>query len=212
MISFWFTRGADCVDDQDGFDEVARDYEGRVNFLSINVRDDRETVEDIVDERGWTVPVGWDRDGAVSNLYRIGVCPTVAFAFPGGIFQSAEVGDEALDPAELSERVDDLLAESRERETRMSGDELVAGPVAPELLRGAPRPVPARASWSSADPGAARPRCATGCEPSRTGSPAPRRSTCATSRSPGPTGSSTATSGSTPTSSRPRSRRWCWSG
>ena len=116
VISFWFTRGADCVDDQDGFDEVAREYGSRANFLSINIRDDRQGVEEIVADRGWTVPVGWDRDGAVSNIYRIGVCPTVAFAFPGGIFQSAEIGDGALDPEALADRVDELIAESRKRE------------------------------------------------------------------------------------------------
>ena len=31
------------------------------------------------------MPVGYDRDGAVSDLYRVGGCPTVAFAYPGGI-------------------------------------------------------------------------------------------------------------------------------
>jgi hypothetical protein len=115
VLSFWFTRGADCVDDQDAFDDVAGSYRGRANFLSVNIRDERATVEQLVSERGWTVPVGWDRDGAVSNIYRIGVCPTVALVFPGGIFRSAAVGDQALDPNQLRDGVDELLAESRRR-------------------------------------------------------------------------------------------------
>jgi|SRR5215211_410840 len=117
-ISFWFTRGADCLEAQDSFDAVARDYEGRVNFLSLNIRDARDEVEDIVAERDWTVPVGWDRDGAVSNIMRIGVCPTVAFVFPGGIFQAAEVGDDALSEPELDAHVRELIRQSREREGR----------------------------------------------------------------------------------------------
>jgi hypothetical protein len=115
VISFWFTRGAECLPSQDSFDTVARGYRGRVNFLSLNIRDDRDEVEDIVKERGWTVPVGWDRDGAVSNIMRIGVCPTVAFAFPGGILESAEIGSEAFEEEPLSRRVDRLIAESRKR-------------------------------------------------------------------------------------------------
>jgi hypothetical protein len=115
VISFWFTRGAECLPSQDSFDAVARRYRGRVNFLSLNIRDDRDEVEDIVSDRGWTVPVGWDRDGAVSNIMRIGVCPTVAFAFPGGILQSAEIGSEALEEEALSRRIDRLIAESRKR-------------------------------------------------------------------------------------------------
>src|SRR5215213_4975976 len=83
-ISFWFTRGGDCTPTQDAFDEVAGHFGDRVNFLSVNVRDDPGSVADIVRQHGWTVPVALDRDGAVSNLYRVGVCPTIVLAYPGG--------------------------------------------------------------------------------------------------------------------------------
>ena len=122
VLSFWFTRGADCLDAQDEFDEVAAEYRGRVNFLSLDVRDERDEVERIVSERDWSVPVGWDRDGAVSNIFRIGVCPTVAFAFPGGIFESAEIGEDALDPDALRERVDELIRSSRKRIPETAGE------------------------------------------------------------------------------------------
>lgn len=115
VLSFWFTRGANCVGVQDVVDEVSGSYRGRVNFLSLNVRDERAEVERLVSERGWEVPVGWDRDGAVSNIYRIGVCPTIALAYPGGIFASAQVVDVDLTPPELSAQIDELIAESRER-------------------------------------------------------------------------------------------------
>ncbi len=115
VLSFWFTRGADCVGVQDVVDEVSSTYRGRVNFLSLNIRDDREEVERIVSERGWTVPVGWDRDGAVSNIMRIGVCPTMAFAYPGGILRSAEVVNSGLAASDLEEEVDALLSASRRR-------------------------------------------------------------------------------------------------
>ena len=59
-------------------------YRGRVNFLSLNVRDDRDTVRDLVREHGWKMPVGYDRDGAVASLYRVGGCPTFAYVYPGG--------------------------------------------------------------------------------------------------------------------------------
>lgn len=115
VISFWFTRGAECLPSQDSFDAVAQRYRGRVNFLSLDLRDDRDEVEQIVEEHGWSVPVGWDRDGAVSNIMRIGVCPTVAFAYPGGILESAEIGEGVFEEAALSERVDRLIALSRNR-------------------------------------------------------------------------------------------------
>jgi thiol-disulfide isomerase/thioredoxin len=115
VISFWFSRGGDCLPTQDVVDRVASRYRGRVNFLSINIRDERERVRELVRERGWRVPVGHDADGAVSNIYRVGVCPTVAFAYPGGILRGASVGSDELDARALTEQVDRLLRESRRR-------------------------------------------------------------------------------------------------
>jgi thiol-disulfide isomerase/thioredoxin len=114
-ISFWFTRGGDCIPSQDSFNEVASEFEGRVNFLSINIRDDPATVADIARENRWTLPVGLDRDGAVSNLYRVGICPTIVLAYPGGILDQAHVLDGNYSAGDISAMVDDLIAASRKR-------------------------------------------------------------------------------------------------
>jgi hypothetical protein len=119
-ISFWFTGGADCLEEQDAFDAVARRYSSRVNFLSVNVRDELDGVQRVVAERGWSVPVGWDRDGAVSNVYRVGLCPTVALAYPGGILHAAEIGADAFTEEALADSVDELLAESERRDMRVN--------------------------------------------------------------------------------------------
>ena len=113
VISFWFTGGADCLPTQDAVDRVASRYRGRVNFLSLDIRDDPADVRGIVADRGWRIPVGYDRDGAVSDLYLVGLCPTVAFAYPGGILDFAKVGE--LSEPELAEDVERLLRDSRRR-------------------------------------------------------------------------------------------------
>jgi hypothetical protein len=107
LISFWFTKGDGCVEQQDVVSRVYERYRGRVSFLSLDVHDDPETVRELVRERNWRMPVGYDRDGAVSALYHVGGCPTFAYAFPGGILQSASVGD--LNVAQLSARLNGLL-------------------------------------------------------------------------------------------------------
>jgi hypothetical protein len=107
VISFWFTKGSNCAAQQDVVNSVYRRYRGRVNFLSLDVRDDRDSVRELIRQGGWTMPVGYDRDGAVASLYRIGVCPTFAYAYPGGTLQSADIGE--LDAAQLSARVKELL-------------------------------------------------------------------------------------------------------
>ncbi len=114
-ISFWFTRGGDCVPTQDAFDAVARRYAGRVNFLSINVRDDRDDVVAIARDGHWRVPVGLDPDGAVSNLFKVGVCPTIVLAYPGGILQSARIRGGNYGADQIDGFVRELLRASRER-------------------------------------------------------------------------------------------------
>jgi hypothetical protein len=108
VISFWFSKGGnDCVAQQDLVERVYRRYRGRVGFLSLDIRDDRDTVRELIDLRGWTMPVGYDRDGAVGGLYGVGLCPTFAYVYPGGTLQSASVGE--LIAPQLDERVDRLL-------------------------------------------------------------------------------------------------------
>jgi hypothetical protein len=113
VISFWFTRGGECEAQQDAFETAYRRHRDEANFLGINVRDDRDEVADLIAERGWTHPIGRDPDGALSNLYRVGGCPTFLYAFPGGILSETSVGE--LSAGELSERVERLIRESRER-------------------------------------------------------------------------------------------------
>ncbi len=115
VLSFWFTSPSECPPTQDLIDDAAKRYQGEVNFLSIAVRGERVELEKIIRERGWTIPIGWDRDGAVSNLYRVGVCPTVAFILPGGILSEAKIGTEELGRGQLSGAIDDLVRESDRR-------------------------------------------------------------------------------------------------
>ncbi|HKO36781.1 MAG TPA: hypothetical protein VJU14_00250 [Solirubrobacterales bacterium] len=108
VISFWFSKGSSrCVEQQDLVERVYRRYRGRVGFLSLNIRDDRDTLRELIDQREWTMPVGYDRDGAVASLYGIGLCPTFAYVYPGGTLQSATIAE--LSERQLVDRVERLL-------------------------------------------------------------------------------------------------------
>lgn len=115
LLSFWFSNPSDCPPTQDVVDDAYRRFGDRVNFLSIAIRGERPELEGIVRERGWQMPLGWDRDGAVSNLYRVGLCPTVAYVLPGGILQEAKIGADELTAERLAAGIEGLLAESARR-------------------------------------------------------------------------------------------------
>lgn len=114
LISFWFARGGNCVAQQNVVDRVYGRYRGRVNFLSLDIRDDRDAVRGLIEDNRWRMPVGYDRDGAVAELYRVGGCPTFAYVYPGGTLQSAGVGE--LGASGLEARLDRLLAATRAAE------------------------------------------------------------------------------------------------
>ena len=111
VVSFWFTKGGNCAEQQDAVESAYQRYRGRVGFLSLDVGDERSAVRELVRRRRWRMPVGYDRDGAVGDLYGVGGCPTFAYAYPGGTLQSASVGD--LTAQQLDARVRDLLRASR---------------------------------------------------------------------------------------------------
>lgn len=110
VMSFWFTKGgSQCIDQQDVFDDVALGYKSRLGALSINVRDDRDDVRSLIEEHGWKVPAGYDRDGAVSNIYRVGGCPTFIYVRKGGVMKNATIGPASAE--ELNAQIRSLLNE-----------------------------------------------------------------------------------------------------
>ena len=114
VLSFWFSRGGNCSEQQDVVSRVYARYRGRVNFLSLDVRDGRDTVRELIRRRGWKMPVGYDRDGAVAGLYRVGGCPTFAYVYPGGTLQEASIGE--LTVGQLEAHVNALLRATRAAE------------------------------------------------------------------------------------------------
>ena len=114
VLSFWFTRGGDCEDQEDVFEQAYRRYSPRVNFLAIVVRDSDSEVRKLIAERLWIHPIGLDRDGALSNLFRVGGCPTFVYAYPGGILQHTSIGQ--LDQQRFFANVDALLTSTKQRD------------------------------------------------------------------------------------------------
>jgi thiol-disulfide isomerase/thioredoxin len=114
VIVFWFTRGCgSCRPQLDTVERVRKRVPG-VHFIGLDVRDSRKDARQEVLEHGWTFPMGYDRDGAVSQLYGIGGGPTVVFTYPDGITRAVHLGE--LDDRELERRVRALRSAARKRQ------------------------------------------------------------------------------------------------
>lgn len=88
-----------------------------VRVAGVIVRSDRDKAREKVRRAGWDFPIGYDRDGAVSSVYGIAVCPETVLAYPGGEVRHTVAGD---DQAELERQVQALVRASRERGWRPS--------------------------------------------------------------------------------------------
>jgi thiol-disulfide isomerase/thioredoxin len=109
----WFSRGCGtCKKQLDTVEKVRQQFPD-VGFVGLDVGESREDSARRVRDNGWSFPMAVDRDGAVSNLYRVGVGPLTFFAYPGGIAMDTRAGE--LDESELVTRVRRLIRASERR-------------------------------------------------------------------------------------------------
>jgi hypothetical protein len=105
VLTFVVTRGADCEPQVDRVERMKDDFPG-VDFAVLMSGNSVKVARQIVDSRRWTQPVGVDKDGAVVNLYGVGVCPVTVFS-RGGVVKSVGLGN--LTEADLRQRVRRLV-------------------------------------------------------------------------------------------------------
>jgi hypothetical protein len=91
VLTFIATRGTDCEPQIDRVERMKDDFPG-VDFAAVMSGEDVERANQIASSRRWTQPLGVDHDGAVVNLYGIGVCPVTVFA-RDGIVRKVELGN-----------------------------------------------------------------------------------------------------------------------
>jgi hypothetical protein len=91
-LTFVVTQGADCEPQVDRVERVRRDFPG-INFAVVMSGEEKDETAAIARRRRWRQPVAVDRDGALVNLYGIGVCPTTVLARSGGRVVESVLGN-----------------------------------------------------------------------------------------------------------------------
>lgn len=109
VLAFFADRGAQCVRQLDVLERIRREFP-QVNVAAVAVRGDVDKVRRLVRARGWGFPVGYDRDGALANIYGVAVCPHITFAHPGGRVVDSTLGE--ADESEIEAQVRGLLRSS----------------------------------------------------------------------------------------------------
>jgi hypothetical protein len=91
VIVFAGTRGADCLPGFDRVEQLRRAFP-QVSFAGILIRMGRKDAAKTVRKGGWRFPIAYDRDGQLTNIYGIGVCPATVFARKGGRVLTTKLG------------------------------------------------------------------------------------------------------------------------
>lgn len=105
VLGFMATRSERCEHQIDALERARARFPG-VQFAAVAIRGDRGDVRRVIRSHHWSLPVGYDHDGAVANLYAVAICPTITFARRGGRVVSTSF--QLLDDAALARRVEAL--------------------------------------------------------------------------------------------------------
>lgn len=112
VLAFLAAPAKSCQRQLDVIDRVRVRFP-EVQFAAVGIRGDRRELGDLVEEHRWGFPVAHDKDGVVANLYGVAGCPTLTFAYPGGIVMRSTVG--SLDELALGRQLRRLIAGAVER-------------------------------------------------------------------------------------------------
>ncbi|HEY6395897.1 MAG TPA: TlpA disulfide reductase family protein [Solirubrobacteraceae bacterium] len=110
VLVLFVTGSASCVRQVDTLQAVSSRFrDSPIQFAAVAVRTGPVQARAAVRAHHWSIPVAYDRDGAVGALYGAAVCPLVELAGRGGIVAARLVGDRWLNSDALAGRVRSLL-------------------------------------------------------------------------------------------------------
>ena len=116
VLNFWASWCPPCKAEMPDFDEICKEYEGKVTFMMVNLTDGvQETVEsarNFIHMMEYSFPVYYDTDMEASNTYGIQSIPTTFFIdADGGL---VAYGSGALSENELRRGISMLYTEISE--------------------------------------------------------------------------------------------------
>jgi hypothetical protein len=110
VLAFFVPASDDCRREVDTLQTVSKQFPaGAVQFAAVAVHAGRAETAKLVRSHGWTMPIAYDRDGAVGDTYGVVICPLIELAYRGGIVKDRLIGNNWLAPDALAGRVRDLL-------------------------------------------------------------------------------------------------------
>jgi hypothetical protein len=110
VLGFFVTGQSACERLVDSMQTVSREFPTtEVQFAAVAVRSSHRATAAAVRAHHWTIPVAYDRDGAVGDVYGVEVCPTAELANRGGVVARRLIGESWNSSAALATQVRALV-------------------------------------------------------------------------------------------------------
>jgi hypothetical protein len=110
VLGLFVPASSDCINEINTMQAVSGRFPASaVQFAAVAIRTSHATAARLVRTHHWTIPVAYDRDGAIGDFYGVEVCPMVELAYRGGVVKDRLVSDKWLAPAALAGRVQALI-------------------------------------------------------------------------------------------------------
>ena len=111
VVNFWATWCSPCKSELPAFEELSKEYDGKVKFMMVNLTDGyQETVEivkEFVNANNYTFPVFFDTEYSASSAYQINYIPETIFI--DGNMVNKYIG--AMNKETLKKYIDTLIGE-----------------------------------------------------------------------------------------------------
>jgi hypothetical protein len=110
VLAFFVTGSDDCKRAIDAVQAVSKEFSpSTVQFAAVAVDASQSDTAAVVRSHHWTIPVAYDRDGAVGQVYGVQFCPMIELARRGGTVKQRLIGNHWEDPKALAAKVRALV-------------------------------------------------------------------------------------------------------
>jgi len=110
VLAFFVPGSGTCRREVDTLQALAPRYSSRdIQFAAVAVRSSARATSALVTSHHWTIPVAYDRDGAIGAVYGVEICPMLELSYRGGVVAERLIGEKWLSSSALASQVQRLL-------------------------------------------------------------------------------------------------------
>jgi hypothetical protein len=107
VLGFFVPGVSVCEREVDTMQRLSTRYPS-VQFVAVAASSSKASTAKDVRSHHWTIPVAYDRDGALAGVYGVELCPMLELAERGGVVRSLLFGENWNKPGRLAAKVSQL--------------------------------------------------------------------------------------------------------